>query len=125
MVVSKNNFLISLAPYFFPVYAALIVAVFWAGNLVWNWGRLLVWFHLLLGAAYAFHATLTWHILKTDQSDITQHGYLFSAVVIFLGNILVLLFGIPFLTGRVGFLTVAGWWMEGTGRVLQVLGRQL
>ena len=124
VVVSKNNFLISLAPYFFPVYAALIVALFWIGNLIWDWGRLLVWFHLLLGAAYAFHATLTWHILKTDQSDITQHGYLFSAVVIILGNTLVLLFGIPFLTGRIGVLKAAGWWLEGTGSVLKVVGRQ-
>ncbi len=123
VIVTKNNFLISLAPYFFPVYAALVVGVFVIGNLIWNWVPYLVWFHLLLGAAYAFHVTLTWHILKTEQSDITQHGYLFSAVVIFLGNIGVLLLGVPLLTAKVGVATVMGWWLENTGQVVQALGR--
>ena len=86
VVVTKNNFLISLAPYFFPVYASLLVAIFLIGHLLWDWRPYLVWFHLLLGAAYAFHVTLTWHILKTKQSDITQQGYLFSWVIIFLAT---------------------------------------
>ena len=123
VVVTKNNFLISLAPYFFPVYAALVVAGFVIGHLIWNWSAYLVWFHLLLGAAYAFHVTLTWHILRTEQSDITQHGYLFSAVIIFLGNIGVLLLGVPLLTAKVGVFAALGWWIEGTGQVLNRLGR--
>ena len=52
------------------------------------------------GAAYAFHITLTWQILKTRQTDITSQGCLFSAVVIFLGNALVLLLALPVLTGQ-------------------------
>jgi hypothetical protein len=123
VVVTKNNFLISLAPYFFPVYAAIVVAVFLIGHLIWNWTPYLVWFHLLLGAAYAFHVTLTWHILKTEQSDITQHGYLFSIVIIFLGNITVLLLGVPLLSSRVGVFTALKWWMISTGGVLQRLGQ--
>jgi hypothetical protein len=55
---------------------------------------------LLLGAAYAFHVTLTLEILRTRQTDITSQGYLFSAVVIFLGNALVLLAAVPLLTGQ-------------------------
>jgi hypothetical protein len=98
VVVTKNNFVIVLAPYFFPLYAALVVLCFLLGHLFWGWTRYLVWFHLLLGAAYAFHLTLTCHILRTQQSDITSQGYVFSAVVIFLGNIGVLLIGIPLLT---------------------------
>ena len=51
VIVTKNNFLISLAPYFFPVYAALVVgclligpclelgAVRWSG-FICCWGRL-------------------------------------------------------------------------------------
>src|SRR6266480_7559806 len=60
VVVSKNNFLITLAPYFFPLYVAMVVLVFLAGHLIWSWTRYAVWFHLLVGAAYAFHVTLTW-----------------------------------------------------------------
>lgn len=125
VVVSKNNFLIMLAPYFFPVYVALTVLVFAAGHWVWDWGRHLVWFHWLVGAAYAFHVTLTWHVLQTRQSDITQQGRLFSAVVIFLGNVLVLLLGIPLLTAKVHVLNSLGWWLEYTGEVLHQLGRWL
>lgn len=125
VIVTKNNFLIALAPYFFPVYAALVVSLFVVGHLIWNWSAYMVWFHVLLGAAYAFHLTLTWHILKTEQSDITQHGYLFSGVIIFLGNMAVLLMGIPLLTGREGVITALGWWMRCTGEVLQRAGHLL
>jgi hypothetical protein len=125
VVVSKTNFLITLAPYFFPLYAAIVVAVFAVGHLIWNWQNYLVWFHLLVGAAYAFHVTLTFQILKTRQSDITQQGYLFSAVVIFLGNVSVLLLGVPLLTGKVGLLSALGWWLEGTGEVLHRLQKLL
>ncbi|SPE52248.1 conserved membrane hypothetical protein [Verrucomicrobia bacterium] len=112
VVVSKSNFLISLAPYFFPLYALLVVLVFLVGHWLWNWRPYVVWFHLLLGAAYAFHLTLTWHILKHSQTDITEQGYLFSAVVVFLGNVTVLLVGIPLLAARVGVLTALSWWLN-------------
>lgn len=123
VVVTKTNFLIALAPYFFPLYAVLVVAGFALGNLVWGWRHYLVWFHLLVGAAYAFHVTLTIHALKTRQTDITGQGYLFSAVVIFLGNILVLLLGIPLLAGRADFSAMLGWWLEYTCRVFHWLGK--
>jgi hypothetical protein len=121
VIVTKNNFLIALAPYFFPLYVVLVVLVFVIGHLIWNWRPYVAWFHLLLGAAYAFHLTLTWHVLKTEQSDITQHGYLFSIVVIFLGNIGVLLLGVPLLAARVGLLTSLEWWLKCTGGVLHRL----
>jgi len=123
VVLSRSNFLIALAPYFFPLYAAIIVAAFVVGHLIWNWAHYLVWFHLLVGAAYAFHVTLTGHILKTRQTDITEHGYLFSAVIIFLGNVSVLLMGVPLLAAQVDLLTAFGWWLECTGEVFHRLGR--
>ena len=123
VVVNKSNFAIALAPYFFPLYAVLVVLGFLAGHWLWDWRHYLVWFHLLLGAAYAFHVTLTWHILKHSQTDISDQGYLFSAVIIFLGNVAVLLVGIPLLVPNVGVLTALGWWLEGTGQTLQRLGR--
>ncbi len=123
VVVSKSNFLIVLAPYFFPLYAVLVVALFALGHLVFDWSRQVVWFHLLLGAAYSFHITLTWHILQTRQSDITSQGWLFSAVVIFLGNIGVLLVALPVLTARVKLLTAMGWWLHDSAGVLFRLER--
>jgi hypothetical protein len=127
VVISKTNFLITLAPYFFPLYAVIVVVVFALGNLIWNWHGYLVWFHLCVGAAYAFHVTLTFHTLKTQQSDIMSQGWLFSAVVIFLGNACVLLFGIPLLTARSGLLTewlkILGLWSKETGDIFLWLHR--
>lgn len=121
VLISKTNFLIALAPYFFPLYAVLLIAVFALGNLIWGWQHYMVWFHLLLGAAYAFHITLTFHVLQTTQSDITSQGYLFSGVVIFLGNALILLFGIPLLTRRPELLKIFGLWFTETGKVFNWL----
>lgn len=125
VVVSKNNFLIVLAPYFFPLYAAIVVVIFAIDHLIWDWHGYLVYFHLLIGAAYAFHVTLTAHALKTRQTDITSQGYLFSAVIIFLGNVSVLLLGIPLLTAKVGLLNALGWWFECTGEILNWLQKFL
>lgn len=123
VIVSKSNFLIALAPYFFPLYALLVVAVFTLGHRLWDWHRYRAGFHLLLGAAYGFHATLTWHILETEQSDVADQGYLFSAVTILLGNLAVLLVGIPLLTDQVGVLAALRWWLADTRGVFLWLGR--
>jgi hypothetical protein len=113
VVVTKTNFLIVLAPYFFPLYAVLVVVAFLGGNLIWNWMPYTVWFHLLVGVSYSFHVTLTWNALQTRQSDITSQGYVFSAVVVFLGNMVVLLIGITFLTkGPVALLSTLSLWMN-------------
>lgn len=125
VMITKTNFLIALAPYFFPLYAVLVVLIFLVGHLIWDWRRFLTLFHLLLGAAYAFHVTLTAHILKTRQSDITGQGYLFSAVIIYLGNISVLLLGIPLLASKVQVGTAMGWWLEYTGAIFHRIGQLL
>ncbi|MBN2507815.1 MAG: hypothetical protein JXQ71_14090 [Verrucomicrobia bacterium] len=126
VVVTRTNFLIVLAPYFFPLYAVIVVLCFLLGRLLWNGSALQVWFHLLIGAAYAFHVTLTWNALQTRQTDIASQGYFFSAVVIFLGNVLVLLLGIPLLAGtRISVATALAWWMDDTGALFQGLARML
>jgi hypothetical protein len=125
VLISKTNFLIALAPYFFPLYAFIVIGGFALGDFIWHWHGYQVWFHLLLGAAYAFHLTLTFHVLQTQQSDITSQGYLFSAVVIFLGNAIVLLAGVPLLTARVSLLDSLGWWLDSTGKIFHWLARMV
>jgi hypothetical protein len=125
VVVTKDSFLIALAPYFFPLYAVMVVGAFLVGQWIWNWRHYLAVFHVFLGAAYAFHVTLTLHVLKHDQTDISEQGYVFSAVVIFLGNVFVLLVGIPLLAPRVDVTTALGWWLECTGQFIHHVGRIL
>jgi hypothetical protein len=101
------------------------VAIFAIGHWLWDWQRFFVYFHLLVGAAYAFHVTLTFHTLQTRQTDITSQGYLFSAVVIFLGNVAVLLFGIPLLTRQVELFKAFGLFFQDTGGVFLWLQKML
>ena len=123
IVVTKTNFLTTLAPYFFPIYAALVLLIFLALQLFCDVRPHSMWFHLLIGAAYAFHITLTLRVLKTHQSDIAQSGYLFSATVIWLGNIVVLLLAVPLLTDQVSIVTALSLcWVE-TENVFRQIAR--
>ena len=81
VVVSKTNFVIALAPYFFPFYAALVIAVFAIGHLFWDWWNYLVWFHLFVGAAYAFHVTLD--VARFENAAIGHHV---AGLVVFGGD---------------------------------------
>lgn len=118
VIVTKTNFLITLAPYFFPLYAVGVIAIFGAGHWFWGWQEFMVYFDMLLGAAYAFHVTLTFHTLQTQQSDVTSQGYLFSAVVIYLGNAGLLLVGIPLLSQKATLAGALKFWLTDTQSVL-------
>ena len=125
VIVTRANFLIILAPYFFPIYALVVALVYGVAAWFWEGDRYRLPFLLLLGAAYAFHLTLTWHALQTEQTDVSSQGHFFSAVIIWLGNVAVLLLGLPLLLD-VSFSETArelgrGTWEVVRG-VLRVLG---
>jgi hypothetical protein len=88
--VSKTNLFVALAPYFIPLYAMLMFALyavagkFYPLQHYWRW---LLW---LIGAALGFHAALTVYALKQNQPDLKQGGIFLSAVVIYLGNMLLM-----------------------------------
>jgi hypothetical protein len=65
--------------------------------------------------------TLTGHVLKTRQSDVTDQGYVFSATVIALGNLLVLVLALPLLTGQPDLPTAGRWCWEGTRQAVEIL----
>jgi len=109
VVVSKDNFLIFLSPYFFPIYAIIIVVCYVIGGLIWDFERYRAIFHILLGIAYAFHITFTINALQTEQSDIKSQGTFFSLVIIFIGNILVLIIALPVLSGFSIITTLRFW----------------
>lgn len=116
VIITKSNSLIALAPYFFPLYAMIVVAIFAPLNAFWPQPQLVPVFHLLLGTTYAFHVTWTWEVIRTEQSDIINQGYVFSAAVIALGNLFILVFGIAFLAGKPTGMEVAQLWGSEIGR---------
>lgn len=84
--VSKSNVLITLAPYFFPFYTAVVVlaAVVFrlcAGRLpcVGAWLA-------AVGFTWAFHVAFTVRALAQRQPDVDVYGTFFSLVFIWLAN---------------------------------------
>jgi hypothetical protein len=87
VVVTKSNVLITLAPYFFPLYTAICLLLYAAARFGNADARLM---NILVGAGgatFAFHLVLTGVFLGTDQSDIQEHGAFFSYPLIYLFNV--------------------------------------
>jgi hypothetical protein len=90
VVTTKANFWIALAPYFFPIYSILAIAIYGTLSLFLNmqpYGRLL---YAVIGVTWAFHFTFTCWMIPKNQTDLTDQGTFFSLVVIYLVNLLLL-----------------------------------
>ena len=90
IVTDRNNFWIALAPYFFPLYSLIVLAVYGTLCLFFEmqpYGRLL---YGLIGATWAFHFTFTCWMIPKKQTDLTDQGTFFSLIVIYLMNLLLL-----------------------------------
>jgi hypothetical protein len=91
IVTNRSNFFIALAPYFFPLYSILAIAIYGALGLFYNvqpWGKLL---YAVIGATWAFHFTFTCWMIPKSQTDLREHGTFFSLTVIYLMNLLLLI----------------------------------
>jgi hypothetical protein len=90
IVTNRTNFWIALAPYFFPLYSILAIAVYGVLSLFYNvqpYGRLL---YAVIGVTWAFHFTFTFWMIPKNQTDLSDHGTFFSLVVIYLINLFLL-----------------------------------
>lgn len=88
VTVSKSNWIITLAPYFFPFYTVLVLFLAFVLGYVVDLHPYQPLTLALIGLTYAFHVTLTLSILAIRQPDIQEHGRLFSYSVIILLNLL-------------------------------------
>lgn len=87
VTITKSNFIITLAPYFFPIYTFMALILYFAAcaaNLRTEAAGALIF---LSGATFAFHLILTFIFLQTDQNDIQEHGAIFSYPLIYLFNV--------------------------------------
>jgi len=90
IVTNRTNFLIALAPYFFPLYSVLAILVYGIASLFVNvapYGQLL---YAILGITWAFHLTFTCWMIPKNQTDLSDHGTFFSLVFIYLMNLVLL-----------------------------------
>lgn len=88
VTLSKTNFLIILAPYFFPLYTVLTLAVYGILGLFVAVEQYHLWWMGMIGFTWGFHFTFTIKTLLQKQSDIRTCGHLFSYSVIYLMNVL-------------------------------------
>src|SRR5881398_179152 len=90
IVTNRTNFLIALAPYFFPLYSLLTIVIYGIASLFMNvapYGQLL---YALVGITWAFHLTFTCWMVPKNQTDLRDHGTFFSLVVIYVLNLVLL-----------------------------------
>lgn len=121
VVTTKSNFITTLAPYFFPFYVVIVVIVFTIGNFFFNWSQYILYFYFAIGIMYAFHITLTINTLKIEQPDLKEEGYIFGSIIIFLGNILILLIGIP-LMAKISVPDSLNLWLNYSFQIYHSLG---
>lgn len=88
--LSKTNFLISLAPYFFPFYTVLVIAIYYLASLFFSVEPYHTIFLSLVGITWAFHFYFTIQMVMTRQPDIMQNGRLFSFIIIYNLNLITL-----------------------------------
>ncbi len=85
--LSKSNIVITLAPYFFPLYTILVILLrFAVGYFVHPVPYPLAWL-FFVGLTWGFHVTFTVQSLLVTQPDIAEYGQIFSYVLIYLFNL--------------------------------------
>lgn len=91
IIADRRDFLVSLAPYFFPLYSIIVIAIYagisWYYPDAWRHRR---WLFAAIGFTWAFHLTFTGWMIPKRQTDLLLHGTFFSLVVIYLANLAVL-----------------------------------
>ncbi len=101
ILTDTHNFWIALAPYFYPLYSIVVIVIYGVASFFYDLGGASVslhsmtplqWLFLALGATWAFHLSFTCWMIPKGQSDLTSHGTFFSLVVIYLMNLLLLVF---------------------------------
>ena len=105
IITDRNNFWIALAPYFFPLYSIIAIAVYGALSFfveVQPYGRLL---YAIIGVTWAFHLSFTVWMIPKSQTDLTDHGTFFSLVIIYLMNLILLSVMLVLASGPISFAT--------------------
>ncbi len=92
ILTNRNNFLISLSPYFVPFYTCIVIVI-WA---LLDWMVFASdtphtnWLYGSIGFTWMFHLSFTVWMIRRDQPDVEQNGKLFSFTMIFVSNMLVI-----------------------------------
>ena len=90
IVTDKYNFLIALAPYLWPFYSVPVLAAWGIAFLCGGPPYLQSFFLAAFGFTWMFHLTFTLWVLPRGQSDLLGPGRIFSIMLIYLANTILL-----------------------------------
>lgn len=88
--LSGSNFLVTLAPYFFPLYSFIVLLAYISAILIGYDRTFYPYFLFLTGFTLSLHILMTVESLKAKQPDIKEGGMVFSIPLIYLGNLIVI-----------------------------------
>jgi len=100
---TKSNFFINLSPYFVPTHTLLISLVYFAIPFFFDIPNLKNIYLFAAGFTLSLHLVFTAEVLKVEQPDIVQTGYLFSMVMIYIINLFLVAFLVSILFKGVTF----------------------
>ena len=107
VTTTKSNFLITLGPYFFPVYTVLISCAYFFVSFFSGKESHVSVFIFLIGFSWALHIVLTIYFIKMEQPDIMKMGTLFSIVLIYVINLIIVAFILSLFFPEISFLAFA------------------
>ena len=90
ILADRTNTWIALAPYFFPIYSVLAIAVYGVCALFFDVSPYRHLLYCVIGVTWAFHLTFTCWMITKGQPDLQYGGTFFSLMVIYLLNLILL-----------------------------------
>ncbi len=99
VTTDKSNWVISLSPYFVPIWSVFAVMVYAVPSFFWEIpGEADLVFYAAMGASWSFHMAWTIWMIPRDQPDLKDNGTYLSLVLIYFGNLVVLVGLLAFAT---------------------------
>lgn len=107
VVLTKTNLFVALAPYCFPIYTAFVILAFCAASFFWPIEKFHGLFLYALGFSLAFHLFLTVFALLQGQPDMRQGGIFLSVNIVFLSNVIMVVFVLSLLFPQISMTRFA------------------
>lgn len=92
VTTDKTNWVIALSPYFIPFWSMVAVIVYVTASIFYEitpLGNQV--FYGAIGATWSFHLAWTLWMIPRDQPDLKDNGTFLSLVLIYFGNLIVLI----------------------------------
>ncbi len=86
--MTRSNFVIDLAPYFFPLYTVILTSIFYTLDRIYSFENYYWLFFIFVGISFAFHILSNWDVLQIEQPDLNTTGKVFGIIFVLILNII-------------------------------------